>query len=86
MGIEQIGAIVSIILGVGSVLGFLFAIYSKVKKIDSIEVETKINTQMNKALCEVTEALADHAIATQGADGKVKRSLQTLETLKYQEY
>ena len=57
-----------------------------IKKIDSIEVETKINTQMNKALCEVTEALADHAIATQGADGKVKRSLQTLETLKYQEY
>lgn len=52
-------------------------------KLEAVTDETKFNTTMNKVDTEVLEALADHAIKTQNANGKVHRSLEMLEQLKY---
>lgn len=52
-------------------------------QLDEVKEETRFNTSMNKADTEVLEALADHAIKTQGANGKVHRSLEMIEKLKF---
>ena len=52
-------------------------------QLDEVTEETRFNTSMNKVDTEVLEALADHAIKTQNANGKVHRSLEMLEKLKF---
>jgi len=52
-------------------------------KLDSVTEESRFNTSMNKVNTDVLEALADHAIRTQNANGKVHRSLEMLAKLKF---
>jgi len=52
-------------------------------QLEEVREETRFNTSMNKVDTEVLEALADHAIKTQNANGKVHRSLEMLEKLKF---
>jgi len=52
-------------------------------QLEEVKEETRFNTSMNKVDTEVLEALADHAIKTQNANGKVHRSLEMLEKLKF---
>lgn len=92
MSMEQVSIYIGMLIGIFTIIGILFKIFSKVKKIDDIgsvvvdvQRETKSNTKMNKALCEGFEALADHAIKNQNANGKMHRSLETLEKLKYKD-
>lgn len=51
--------------------------------LDNLNVKINFNTNLTKVDTEIVEALADHAIKTQNANGKVHRSLETLEKLKY---